>query len=396
MMRGIARNFIGLVLVPVFALGSLTGATPADLKRSAWRTYHGDYNLSGIADTEIPDKLTRLWTFDAGGYVDWTPVAAEGRVFFATDEGDLFAISLETGKEIWNAALEKDWFSSPPVFADGLVIVGTRDGFLQAYDAAKGDIQWKYEVEGGIQGTANRTDLADGTKAVIVNAQADGAIHCVELTTGKSLWKTEAIDRCDGSASVADGAIVMGSCASALHVFSIEKKAKVADVELGGDAQVAGGVAIVDGIAYAGTRTGALCAVNVKTNNLIWTNEDSTGEAFSTPAVTDRLVVHGSTDGFLYALERSTGKTVWSFDSEFTASSPVVTGERIVFTSGGVLYILNLADGKKVWSAEVSDDATAPAVVAGRVVVGADDGTVSAWGPASAKPASKSTSKPKE
>ena len=343
-----------------------------------WPTYHGGYGLDGVADAAPADAPARFWRFKAGGRVDRTPIVAGGRVFFSTSKGSLHAIDLG-GAEVWKTDLGKDAFTTPLLHADGFVIGGTQSGALIAFDAATGKEKWRRDVETPIQGTANRIDLADGRKGVVIVSQTDGALHAFELETGKEAWTTEPIERCDGSAGVGGGRIVMGSCASAFHVFSAAKGDGKQEVALGEDNQVAGGVAVSGAMAFAGTRSGKLCAVDVAEGRLVWTNGESTKEAFTTPAVNERLVVFGSEGGKIYALKRETGATVWSFDTGKKPASPAIAGGRVVVSSGGTLFLLDLESGRKVWSENVSDEITSPAVAGGLVIVGADDGTVTAY-----------------
>jgi outer membrane protein assembly factor BamB len=347
--------------------------------RSGWPTYHGGFSLDGVAATAVPDRPVRLWRFTTGDQVDDPPVSTAGRIHFTTGDGRLFALDA-SGRELWKIALTENAFTSPPLSTDGTVIVGSRRGRLHAFDAATGKVRWEYDVGGGVQGSANRVTLSGGKKGVVVISQADGAIHCVDLAGGKRIWKTAEVDRCDGSASVGDGRIVMGSCASALHVFSVAKAKKTADIPLGADCQVAGGVALAGKVAFAGTRCGHVCAVDVAVGKILWTNRDSKRETFTTPAVNDRHVVFGSDDGKVYCLRRDSGTKIWAFDTDDTPSSPVIAADRVVVSSGGALILLDLETGRKVWSVRVSDWITSPAVISGMVIVGADDGTVTAFG----------------
>lgn len=358
-------------LVLVLALAQ--GAT------SEWPTYHGAFTLDGVAATAPPDSPARLWRFKAEGRIESTPISAGGRVFFTTSKGVLTALDTG-GKEIWTARIEKDQFTSPPLYADQTVLVGSGNGTLYAFDAAGGRERWTYKLGDTIQGTPNRVDLAGGRKGIVALSQADGSIHCVDLATGKQVWKTDKIERSDGSAGVGSGRILMGSCASALHVFSVEKAAKTADIELGGDCQVAGGVAVSGNMAYAGTRSGKVVAVDVAAGKVLWTNSDSVREAFATPAVDGRFVVFASDDGKVYGLKRDKGEKAWEFDTGGKPLSPIIAGNRVVVSSGGSLFLLELETGRKVWTAKVSDEITSPAAVGGTVIVGADDGTVSAYG----------------
>jgi outer membrane protein assembly factor BamB len=173
----------------------------------------------------------------------------------------------------------------------------------------------------------------------------------------------------------------MGSCASALHVAAADSGKKRADIELGGDCQVAGGVAFSGKTAYLGTRGGKVFAIDVAEKKVVWSNADCTQEVFTTPAVHEKFVVFGCNDGKVYALKRDSGAKAWEFEAtRGDPSSPVIAGNRVVMTSAGTLYLLDLETGRKIWSDKISDQVTSPAVVDGTVIVGAEDGTVTAWG----------------
>ena len=386
-----ARSAVALLLALAIVLDSsnaLAKASAVDAAKAtqapAWPTFHGDYTLDGVARTKVADKLVRAFRYKAGSAIESTPIISGGKIIVTTRDSELIAIDMQ-GNEVWKYELKNDYFSAPPMATTSRVVVGTIDGILHCFNLDTGKPEWTYDTGGSLQGTANLVPLDDGAQAVIVNSQADGSIHCVSLDEGKRLWKTEGVDRADGSASVHNGKIVMGSCASALHVFSIDEAKKTADIELGADCQVAGGVAFAGNIAYVGTRAGTLCAVDVEAGKLVWVNEDIGAESFATPAVNDRFVIFGSVDGYVYGIDRASGKTLWKFDTEDDAESAVIAGDRVVVSAGGYLMVLTLDEGKLLFETEVSDWITSPAVVDGLVIVGADDGTVTAFGAAPAK-----------
>ena len=346
---------------------------------TGWATYHGGFALDGVADAALPDLPERLWKMKVDGRVDSTPVASYGRIYFSSSKGGFFCVDFG-GKELWRSSIAPDVFTSPPLVAGGLLILGTGKGVLRAYDSGGGKEKWSYDVGGSVQGSPNLIALTGGKQGVVAISQGDGCLHGIDLATGRGLWKMPAVERCDGSASACGDYIVMGSCASALHIYSAAKGIKIADVSLGGDNQVAGGVAMSGTQAFAGTRSGKLCAVDVAEAKILWTFTEGQGEAFSTPAVNDRLVVYGADDGKAYAVDRAKGTKLWVFDTGNRPLSPVIARDRVVLASGGSLFLLDLAAGKKLWSAPVSDDITSPAVVGGMILVGGDDGTVSAYG----------------
>jgi outer membrane protein assembly factor BamB len=311
--------------------------------------------------------------------IEGTPVCGGGKIFCKTEKGILYALGL-SGQELWKVDSGKDPLTTALLYAEGTLVAGTSSGKLVAFDPETGKEKWAYEVGSSVQGTPNRIDLAGGGAGVIINSQGDGAIHGVDLATGRGLWKTDPVERCDGSAGVSKGRIAMGSCASALHLYTVGDSVTRTDVPLGGDCQVAGGVAISGNAAFAGTRSGKVCAVDLGQAKVLWVNEDNQREAFTTPAVNDRWVVFGSDDGKVYALGREKGQKIWEFDTGKKPSSPVLAGRRVAVSSGGTLFLLEAESGKKIWSAAVSDEITSPALLGGVLIVGADDGTVTAYG----------------
>jgi outer membrane protein assembly factor BamB len=347
--------------------------------KGGWYTYHGGFSLDGVSDASLPEAPEKLWKFKAGNRVDMTPVAAAGSIYFTTAKGGLFAIDY-SGAEIRRISIAPDTFTSPPLLLNDLLVLATGKGILRAYTAGTFQEKWNYDVGGSVQGTPNRVDLGGGKLGVVVISQGDGALHGIELETGKGVWKMPAVERCDGSAGVGGDHIVMGSCASALHIYSASKAAKVTDVPLGPDNQVAGGVALSGTHAFAGTRSGKLCAVDIAESKILWTFGEGQGEAFATPAVTDKVVIYGADDGKVYAVDRAKGTKLWALDTGNRPLSPVVARDKVVVSSGGKLFLLDLATGKSLWSTPVSDDTTSPAVVGGMILVGGDDGTVTAYG----------------
>lgn len=347
----------------------------------AWPTYHGDFDLKGTAKAEITINPTLRWRFNAGGDVFETPVSNGKYIFFVAQKGRVLAVDLR-GEKVWEKRLFRTnetgqemalRVDAPLVYTEGLVLAGTTRGTLYALDAESGVEQWRYETGGVIVGSPNGI----GPENIVVLDQRAGVLHCIDVKSGKQRWKTEGVDRCDGAPGVGNGRIVFGSCLAALHVYAFDGSHQK-NIDVGGESQIAGGVAIDGNYAFAGLRDGGLICVDLSQGETVWSSDESDEQTFSTPAVTDQHVVYSSDDGRVYCVNRESGKLIWTFDTEGALpGSPVIVGNRVVVSGDGVLYLLNLANGKKQWSKEVSDEVTAPSIIAGMIVVGADDGAVS-------------------
>ena len=370
------------------------GEAKPDLDMAAeWNTYHGGASLTGVAPSTLPGRLQPYWRFDAGAEVYNTPVVAKGRVFFANDNGQVFATDL-CGLELWSKQLtsgtrpdgtpRQAYLDAPLACFDGLLYVADGDGLLLALNTTDGEERWRHDIGAPILGTPNWSPHAAegapaGSTSLYVIAQDEGALHCLDAKTGEAYWTSEAVSRCDGSPGVGGGMAIFGSCDSALHFFSASTGKLERNVAIDDDAQVASGVAIEGASAISGCRSGAVLNINLQNGETLWTSHPTDYEIFSTPAVTPQWVLLAAEDGFFYALDRATGEVRWKYDTRGEALSPVIAGNKMVAAADGTLYVFDLADGRPLWSYEVSDFITSPAIAGPLVIVGCGDGTVAAF-----------------
>jgi len=371
-------------IIPPKTIPKAVAVTPS----TEWTTYHGGPSLQGVAAATIPDRPTPLWRFQADSAIYQTPVATGGRIFFTTRKGGVYAIDMD-GKEIWskhivqeigrNGKPRMERFDAPIACFEDTVLVGSLNGTIFAFDTATGDEKWTLNIDAPILGTVNFYPSPEGSRVYVIN-QEEGNLHAIDLATGIELWKSDSIERCDGSPSVGSDVVVYGSCASALHVFSAIDGTLKFNIEFDEDSQVAGGAALVGDSAFVGTHSGLFFHVDIKTGEIIWINEDSEDEIFTTPAVSGDLVIFGSLDGSFYAIDRGAGELRWKFETSGIPVSPVIAGDKVLAGSDGTLYILQISTGKAVWSYEISDEITSPAVINNTIIVGSDDGTVAAYG----------------
>jgi outer membrane protein assembly factor BamB len=364
-----------------------------------WPTYHGRPDLRGVAEAEIPEAPEMLWRYNAGAEILHTPVSDGERIFFTARGGLLFAVDLN-GSLLWKKSFTRMndagqpmavRFDGPPACGGGRVIAGTTRGTVFALEAATGEEAWRYETGGILIGSPNfipgrmsvagddaRAQRKEKPEGVVVLDQASGTVYALELRTGTLKWKTAGVERCDGSPGVGGGRIVFGSCAAALHLYSAADGAHLQDLETG--SEIAGGTSVDGNLAFAGTRDGRLICADLEAGEILWSSRQSASQTFSTPAVTDHQGVYSADNGFVYAVDRSSGDLLWSFETGGLPGSPVVSKDKVIVTADGILHLLDLKNGRKIWAKEISDEITSPAVIRGMIVIGAGDGTVSAFG----------------
>ena len=126
--------------------------------------------------------------------------------------------------------------------------------------------------------------------------------------------------------------------------------------------------------------TNQVVAVDWKKAEVAWKFEPRRARPFyASVAVTDDLVIAGSRNKRVYAINRKTGEETWSFPTDGDVdSSPVVVGNRVYIGShDGNLYVLDLRKGTLQKKIPLGGRIIgSPAVGRNSLVVGTTDGIV--------------------
>lgn len=385
--RAAALLALGLVLSVTTAAGArqegAAAAVPGAPETPHWPFFRGDPALTGVASCTLPDEIGLVWSFAAGGAVTSSPVVAEGRVHFGSDDGKLYALDFETGALLW-AFETQDIIEAPPLVLEGTVFVGSSDYFLYALDAATGELRWKTETDDRVLGSANWFAGEDGRARIVVGSY-DTNLYCFDAASGERVWTYKTDNYVNGTPAILGDRIVFGGCDSALHVVSAASGEGLSRIELGAECYVAGSVALKDGKVYFGHYGNAFVCVDLETGAPDWVITDPRHPFFSSPALGADKVVFGGRDKALHCADQASGEELWAFKTRRKVDgSPVIAGDRVVFGSGdGRIYVLALESGEELWSYDLGDSVfTSPAVTAGRFLFGCNDGSVYAFGAA--------------
>ena len=324
-----------------------------------WPMYGYDPQRLRVATgISVAPPFRRAWTFRARSLIEFPPVVAYGRLFFANNSGVLFAINAKTGKPAWKYQSKRCQAMSPAVDFHTVYATflnhppcnasGRHQGQLAALWAGSGKVRWRKTI-----GPSESSPLLRGK--VVYVGDWDGDVSAYSATTGRRWWTFHAGGQVKGGLAYADGRVYFGAYDS--HVYALDAdtgklvwKAK-AQPRFGHTGTFYATPAVAYGRVYIGSTDGKMYSFGASTGKIRWSH--STGDyVYSSPAVWRRRVYIGSYDGTFYCYDAATGDVKWKFRANGQISgSPTVLAGRVYFaTLKGRTYALNALTGRQLWT----------------------------------------------
>ena len=361
-----------------------------------WASFRGNPQLTGVADSKLPDKLELLWTFKAQDMIESTAAILDNTMYLGTSDGYLYAINTQTGKSIWKYKADAPIKSSPSIH-NGIIYFGDGDGIFHAVDIATRQKKWQYTTDGEIVSSANFA----GDRVLF--GSYDGFLYCLNQEDGDLVWKFETEGYVHGTPGIwtqvvnetgnPDDYVIVTGCDSYLRIININDGTQKQQVELG--AYVGASPAILNTNtdtstesevrAYCGTYGNEVLGVDLISGKIAWRYEHPVRKFpfFASAAVTEDLVIIGGRDKIVHALSPEKGEPQWTFTAKSRIeSSPVIVGKRVFFgTTRGLFIALDITTGDQVWKFETGSPIIAsPSVANGRIYIGTEDGILYCFG----------------
>ena len=208
---------------------------------------------------------------DAWDLFTSSPAVADGKVYFGSGDGNVYAVDARTGVAHWKFST-KDVVHSSPAVVDGTVYIGGWDGYLYAIDAESGEGKWSFKtgedpVIHNQVGFQSSPAVVDGT--VYVGCR-DAHVYAVDAATGRKRWdyptsKSWVI----GTPAVRDATVYVGTSDSA-RFMAIDARTGRLKFNVDVKAYVFSSAALAGELAYVGNHNGKLYAINAKTGALAW------------------------------------------------------------------------------------------------------------------------------
>ncbi len=293
----------------------------------------------------------KLWSSDIGDGVGHyfsklKPVFAYDAIYLASRDGEVKALSPETGKKIWDVELDSN---QPLRLSGGLsaagnqLFVGSENGVIYALNAQSGETVWSSKVEGEVLSTP----VTDGG-LVMVNT-SEGHLIALEQASGEQQWTISS---------------------------------EVPNLTLRGDSSP---VALSGGV-FWGTPSGRLAAAISSRGQMIWqqtigtpkgaTEIERLVDVDSAPVVIGGMLYSIGYNGELVAIDLRTAKAAWK--RPYSSSSDMATdgGRLFIVADHDHLVAVDARSGTELWTNNQLENRllTSPVVINGYLVVGDSEG----------------------
>jgi len=272
------------------------------------------YTIDYEGHLSVTEPLTGdiVWSKELNLPVSAGLTRVDDMLLLATSEGDVVALDINTAKQIWKSKVTSEVFAKP-VRAGKYIIVKSVDGKISALEFATGKVKWVYDR---------------AVPALTLRGNSGMVVHDNTIITGLDNGKLIGL-------SVESGQIIWTLTVAVPHGRTeIERMIDIdADPVLYNDNLFV--------VAYQGR----IANIHIPTGQIVWTRDFS---AYSGLAVDDFRVYITDSEGYVWALDRKSGATVWKQDKLVRRSltQPVLHNKSVIVADfNGFVHWLDYEDG---------------------------------------------------
>jgi outer membrane protein assembly factor BamB len=261
----------------------------------------------------------------------------------------------------------------------------TYGGNPQRHNASGADLKpplatlWEYNALAGIRSTPVVRD------SIVVIATLHGELQAIHLRTGKRLGYV-VFESAIAGTPVLDATNAIVACAGGnetLVSYSLKEGKKNWGMQYG---PIESDLLLLGEEVYCTTLDGFAYSIRKSDGMQVWKFDSSIGgkrkPIRSSPASDGNVIIFGSDDGVVWALDRRSGLPRWKVETGASIfAAPVVMNGRVLIANvEGKVVCLSVDDGTILWKKETGVPVYAPAAASGTVFyLGASDGTLRAY-----------------
>jgi outer membrane protein assembly factor BamB len=337
----------------------VAAATPAAPRfvapRLLWKTFLRRCDSTPVVDDGVifTGAGSYLYALDNGGRTLWaaetgnqqsSPALGDNdRVYIGSDRGVVYAANRRGGQIAWRFTAGNTILTRPAV-GGGRVYAESTDNNVYALDAARGTLRWKFTRPDGSLGYSSPVYTRDGLFVC-----GESTLYCLDPASGKENWRVPLGGRSLSTPAVGGRRVFVGGEGGDAGISAVSTDGKPLWSFAGKAAgDWFGAPLYAEGTVYVSTYRRYVYALDAATGKPRW-EARLLGSALAAPALdAARGVLYVTSATFrdnptLTALDRRTGRVLWSFRAGYLSESPAVAGDRLyVGSTNGSFFAFDL------------------------------------------------------
>ncbi|SLM62130.1 MULTISPECIES: outer membrane protein assembly factor BamB [Dickeya] len=267
-------------------------------------------------------------------------------VYVGSERAQLFALNADDGSVLWQTKVAGEVLSRP-VISDGVVLVHTSNGMLQALGESDGAIKWTVNLDMPALSLRGESAPVAAFGAAIVGGD-NGRVSAVMINQGQLIWQ-QRISQPGGATEIArlndvdTTPVVAGDVVYALGYNGNLTALDLRSGQVSWKREI-GSVNdfIVDGSRiYLVDQDDRVVALNTSGGVVVWKQGDLLHRNLTAPVLYNGYLVVGDAEGYLHWIDTVDGRFVsqQKVDSSGLLSKPVVASDKLlVQAKGGEVY----------------------------------------------------------
>lgn len=359
---------IALTLI-VAGCSGLSLRTPMRVADSDWLALGGNQARTYVSTFRLSPPLYERWRYEVNGGLGIEPLVADSTIFVVSNDGELQAFHIETGKRLGKTNLPSS-VTAPPVLVGQNLICVTAAGKRNLISIRATDGKRNWELEWG---EIESSPVVSGGTIYVVTA--DGTVAAFDASSGEQLWKLdpEVLPksrpiRVRSTPALAGDILVYGDdsgrCYGVDVAAHVRKWRHHAEFGFFASPVIAGNLAII------GERNGTLYALRIADGAVVW-QKNLGAMLYASVAFADSTVYVGGGDGTIRALSFADGSEIWSHSMRgLISAAPLIAGDYLVVGSNNEnVYLLDRRTGEERWKHEVQGRIRVTPVIWGTYLV---------------------------
>jgi outer membrane protein assembly factor BamB len=185
-----------------------------------------DYVIYGINDTlyKLNTNTKGMdWTITLDDGAFWAPAVIDGSILYVGAlDGMMHAYSVNGG-QIWQART-RNWVMGTPLVSEGRVYFGSNDGGVYAVDSGSGNTRWVAQTQMAVQTMPEKGTM--GGRNVIFAGAGDNSAYAIDIGNGEIVWKGSATGAV-GSPLFYENKVIFGSQDRNVYAYSTERACSI-------------------------------------------------------------------------------------------------------------------------------------------------------------------------